>query len=143
MKNKRNVIDVIKDIEKTKEPDEAYKKFEEEKSILAEHYAKILPTGSKITQIPDLLTGDMKNVYNIPDINDENSPYRKELAKIEKKHKTAIDKHNDKLKKFQDFMEDESDFTPHMIDFELLEQNEQCTQEVMDRIFWMINEPKT
>lgn len=142
-KNKRKVIEVLRDIEKTKEPDAEYKKFEEERSILAEHYAIVGKNGKKIIEVPDLLTGENQFIYNIPDIENEKSDYRKELSKLEKKYKSAIDKNDDKLKKFKEFLEDENEFIPHMIDLELLEQHETCPQKVMDKIFWMINEPKT
>lgn len=157
-KNKRLVAEAIRDLDKVREPDESFKKFEEEKSVLAEHYAKPNSSGNKINQVPDLLTGEMKGFYNIPDVNDEKSPYRKELAKLEKKYKSEIEKHEDKLKKFNDFLEEESDFKPHMIDFELLEEEYKefksnkdlnfdekknpFRQEIMDKIYWMINEPK-
>jgi DNA repair ATPase RecN len=142
-KNKRLLMIEINDIEKLKEPDDEYKMFDQEKSTLAEHYAKELPNGSKITQVPDFITGEMRSVYNIPDINDENSPYRKELLKLEKKYKDAIERYNEKIKKFQEFLDEESTFQPIMVNIKFLDEHEKFDQDVMDRIFWMINEPKT
>lgn len=141
-KNKRLVQQAIEDMEKTIKPDEEMEKFFKEREELARKHATKNEAGEpKLTRMSSLDPDDIKMTYVIPGIDDKESKYRKELDKIEKKYKESIEKHDEKIKKYnEEFINDESDFEPFMIELSVLETHEKIPQHVMDRIFFMIKE---
>jgi hypothetical protein len=134
--NKREVKERIEDMEKCVEPDEEMKKFTEERRVLAEKHAKKNEDGSSKTiniegQLP---------YYDIEGQFDTNSSYSKEFVKLQKKYKATTDKHDAKVKAFNEvLMEEESDFKPKMLLLSVLVKHEKCPQSVMDKIFYMID----
>lgn len=145
-KNKRRVTDTIEDMEKDNiNQDDDYKAYSKEREELAIKYSEKDESGKpKVKRIPNPLNPDKPQViYVIKGHEDEQSPYRKALVKLNKKHEKAIEKFNSKIDKYnKEFMDIESDFEPFMLDFEILEAHEKCPQVVMDMIHWMIREPK-
>ena len=143
-KNKRLVKESIGDMEKHIEQSEEFKKFTKEREELAKkHSAKDDNGDPKMNKQPGDNPGEIQMVYDIIGQGDVKSDYRKDLAKLEKKHKEAIDKHEDKVKKYnEEFLDDDSEFKPFMIPLTLMEAHEKCPQAVMDLIFWMVDDTK-
>ena len=142
-KNKRLVEAVIKDMEKAVEPDEQMKEFQKQREELAkEHCTKDDKGNPKLTRVPDPGNpGGFQMLYDIPGQNDEKSDYRKALAKVEKKFKEDIDKHEAKVKKYnEEFLEESTEYEVFMIDLSFLEAHEKCPQSVMDAIWWMVRD---
>jgi len=140
-RNKRKVQELIEDMAKTISPDENMKKLLNEKEVLAkEHCAKDKKGRPLFKTVQSDETGESVTIYDIPDQNNENSPYRKELDKLEKKHEEALKVQRDKEQKYRDLLDDESDFKPFMLKLDVLEAHEKCPQEVMDLIHWMIED---
>lgn len=142
-KNKRTVRQTIDDMEKAIEPDEKVKEFLKEREELAKtHCLKDEKGNPKIKRVPQL-DGSFQTVYDVLGQDDEKSKYRKDLAKIEKKYEAEIKAHEEKLKKYnEEFLGDESDYTPHMVPLTLMEAHEKCPQNIMDLIYWMVDDTK-
>jgi len=142
-KNKRQVQVIITDMEKAVEPDAKMKEFQKEREDLAKKHCEKDEKGNpKLTRVPDPNNpGGVQMIYEIPGQDNEKSTYRKELTKIEKKFKADIDKHEEKVKKYnEEFLDEESEYKVFMIDLSFLEAHEKCPQNVMDLIFWMVRE---
>lgn len=143
-KNKREVDVIVKDMEKAVEPDEEMEKFSKEREGLAKKYSVMDKDGKPaLKKIPGNGPGEIQMVYDIVGQDDEKSDYRKALAKVEKKYTESIKKHEEKVKKYNDeFLGDESEFTPFMVPLTLLENHEKCPQHIMDMIYWMVDDTK-
>ena len=143
-KNKRLVKAEIEDMEKTIAPDERMKEFQKKREELAMEYATKDSSGNPKTKLVPGLNGDKSQyAYDIPDQEDLESPYRKKLSKLEKEYKSDIDAHIEKERKYQDeFLLDDAEFLPFKVPLDLLEAHEQCPQNIMDLIYWMIKEPE-
>lgn len=142
-KNKRLVGDIIKDMEKAVEPDEKMTEFTKEREELAKKFCVKDDKGDpKLNRVPDPNNpGQFQMLYDIPGQNDEKSDYRKALSKVEKKFQESIDAHDAKVKKYNtEFLEEETEYEPFMIDLSFLEAHEKCPQSVMDLIFWMVRD---
>jgi hypothetical protein len=142
-KNKRMVRQTIEDMEDIINPSEKVSEFFKEREKLAMEYCEKDENGNpKLRRIPGM-DGEIQTVYSIPDQTNEKSKYRKELSKLEKKFETEIKEHEEKLKKYnEEFINDESDYKPFMLPLSLVEAHEKCPQEIMDMIFWMIDDTK-
>jgi len=140
-KNKRLVNQEISDMEKITEPNNEYKKYQLEKEQIAKKYANKKEDGSyDMIKIPDIMTGDIKMVYNVDGIFDENSKYNKEVKALNKKFEKAIKEHEEKINKYNEFLNEESEFKPYTIGLKLLADNEKCPSRIMDKIHWMISD---
>ena len=144
-KNKRLVRPIIEDMQKAVKLSEKMEEYQKVREDLAKKYCEKNDDGSpKFNKIPDpIRLGEYQMVYDIPGQKDPASKYRKELAKLENKYKDAIDEHKEKVRRYEkEFLDDETEYKPFMIDLEFMEAHEKCPQEVMDLIHWMIKEPK-
>lgn len=140
-KNRRRVETEIKDMEVAIKQSEEFQKFVAEREELAKKHSEKDDKGNPKTKVVDSGDGPSR-IYVIPGQEDVKSKYRVELAKIEKKYEKAIKEHSEKIRKYnEEFLKDDSDFKPFMVDLELLEQYEKCPQEVMNLIHWMIKDP--
>lgn len=139
-KNKRQVEEIVKDMEKAKEIEEDMKEFVSKREELAKkHSAKDSKGNPKF--ISEVIFGRQQMVYDIPKKEDTGSKFRLELAELEEEYSEAIKKQTEKERKYEEeFLDDDTEFVPHMVELKLLEQNEKCPQAVMDRIYWMIKE---
>lgn len=141
-KNKRLVKEVITDMEKAIEPSDKMKEFQKEREGLAKDHCVKGDDGKPVLKKMSG-NGGIQMIYDIPGQDDEKSPYRKALAKVEKKFKEEIEVQDTKVKKYNDeFLNEPTEYVPFMIDLDFLEAHEICPQPVMDLIFWMIKEPK-
>lgn len=143
-KNKRLVGDVIKDMEKHTEPSDKMKEFTTEREELAKKHCVMDESGKpKLKKIPGNSPGEVQMIYEIPGQDDLKSDYRKDLTKIEKKHKEEIDAHEEKVRKYnEEFLDDDTEFKAFMVPLSLMEAHEKCPQQVMDLIYWMVDDTK-
>ena len=142
-KNRRKVDSEIKDMEVAIKQSEKFVEFVKAREELAKQHSEKDDKGNPKTKEVSTGDGKFQRIYVIPGQDDITSKYRKELTKIEKKYEDVIKEHTEKVRKYnEEFLNDESEYKPFMIDLELLEQYEKCPQEVMNLIHWMIKEPK-
>jgi seryl-tRNA synthetase len=147
-KNKRMVRQTIEDMEKSIEQSEKLKEFGKKREDLAKEHSEKDEQGNPVLKDVPIAgkPGKKQKIYVIPGQDDEKSKYRKALAKLEKEYEEEIKAQEDKVDKYnREFLEDETEFKPFMLDGELLDQHEKCPQPVMDLIFWMVDykdEPK-
>jgi histidyl-tRNA synthetase len=144
-KNKRQVKEIIEDMEKAVEPSEKMKEFTKEREELAKKFCVKDEKGNpQLKKLPDPNNpGQMQMIYDIPGQNDEKSAYRKALAKVEKTYEKEIKEHEEKVRKYnEEFLVDETEYDPFMLPMSLLEAHEKCPQNVMDLIFWMVDDTK-
>lgn len=143
-KNKRLVEDVIKDMEKAVEPDKEMTEFTKEREDLAKvHCVKDDKDQPKLKRVPGQNPGEVQMIYEIIGQDDEKSDYRKALTKVEKKFADAITKHEDKVKKYnEEFLDDKTEYDVFMVPLTLMETHEKCPQNIMDLIFWMVDDTK-
>ncbi len=143
-KNKRLVKEVIEDMEKTIKPSDEMDKFTKEREELAKKHSIKDPNGNpKLKKVPGRDPGEVQIVYEIEGQDDEKSEYKKALKKLEAKSKVEIDKHEEKVKKYnEEFLDDDTDYSPFMLPLTLLEAHEKCPQAIMDLIFWMVDDAK-
>lgn len=143
-KNKRLVKEIIADMEKAVEPSDKMKEFTKEREDLAKKHCVNGEDGKpKLKKVPGQEPGQVQMIYEILAQEDEKSDYRKALAKVEKKFKEEIDAHELKVKKYnEEFLDDDSEFEPFMLPLSLMEANEKCPQQVMDLIYYIIDDTK-
>ena len=140
-KNKRKVDSVIRDMETTIKATDRLNEFIHEREELAKKFSEKDDQKNPVIKVAPGPDGKVQRTYVIQGQNDPESKYRKALAKLEKEYDDEIKAHAEKVRRYnEEFLTDESEFEPHMIDISLLEQYEKCPQEVMDLIFWMIKE---
>lgn len=141
-KNKRQVEEIIKDMEKGIEPNEKVKEFTKKREELAKKFCVKDEKGQpKLKRAPGAQPGSMQMIYDIPGQDDEKSAYRKDLAKLEKEYKEELDKHQEIVDKYNtEFIEEETEYQPFMINLSFLEDHEKCPQPVMDLIHWMVKD---
>jgi len=143
VKNRRKVEQVIKDMEETLKPDEQMQEFIKKREELAIKYS--VKDENNVPRTREIVSDDgrITRFYVIEGQDDPGSPYRKELAELEKQYREAIDSHKAKIKVYEEeFLQEETDFEPFKVDLEFLEAHEKCPQEIMNLIFWMIKEPE-
>ena len=136
--------EVIEDMEKAIALSEEMDKFTKEREALAKKHCEKDEAGKpKLKKAPGQNSGEVQMIYDIAEQHDENSDYRKSLSKLEKKYKEEIDKHEEKVKKYnEEFLDDDSEFEPFMVPLTLIETHEKCPQPIMDEIFWMVDDTK-
>jgi DNA-binding transcriptional regulator GbsR (MarR family) len=143
-KNKRLVKEAIADMEEHVDPSDKMKEFTKEREELAKKHCVNDESGKpKLKKVPGNEPGSIQMIYEIPGQDDEKSKYRKDLTKLEKKFKEAVDAHETKVKKYnEEFLDDKSEYEPFMLPLSLLDAHEKCPQHVMDLIFWMVDDTK-
>lgn len=143
-KNKRLVKVAIDDMEKHIEKSDKMKEFFKEREELAKNHCEKDEAGQpKLKKVPGNTPGEIQMIYDIPGQTDEKSTYRKALTKLEKQYKEEIDKHDEKVKKYnEEFLDDDSEFEPFMVPLTVVEAHEKCPQPIMDLIYWMVDDTK-
>ncbi|MCK4816320.1 hypothetical protein KA005_11175 [bacterium] len=137
-KNKRRLESEIKIMEKAKEPDKSFKEFEKEIDALYKEYAdKDVMGKPKMKKIMVSATKSSWQ-YIIPGLNDPESKYGKAVAVLRKKHKEALEAQEKKEEEYQEFLKEESEWKPFMIDLAIVPDD--IHQTIMDRIIWMIKD---
>lgn len=138
--NKRKSADYIKKMEKEIEPSDDFKEFEKEREELAKKHSFKDDKGEpKLIRKAGRILSQIVSMYDVEGIENDKSRYNIALSKLNKKHKEAIEKQEEKVRMYnEEFLNDECDFTPTKIKMRLIEEHEKCPQGVMDLIFPMI-----
>ncbi len=137
-KNKRRVKTEIVDMESGKKPSQAYEKYKKEQEAVNIQFAEKDEGGNPRTERKVLGPTRAQEVYVIPGENDPKSEFSKETDALRKKHDVAVKAHTKKIEKHQEFLKEETDWKPFMIDLDIVPED--ISQYVMDRIDWMIND---
>jgi len=137
-KNKRSLDQEVEDMEKFKLPSEEFKNFQKDlEDIRLKHAKKDSNNKPIIINRPGPM-GRPQQAYDIDGPEDVNSPFRKDVAKCEKKYKEAIDKQEDIMKKFQEeFLQEEVEIELLQVDYDE-DVPDDITQDEMDGIFDVI-----
>lgn len=137
-KNKRRLDSEISMMEKGKDPGEDFKAYEKElEELYKEHADKDVGGKPKMRKIMVSVI-KKKWQYIIPGLDDPKSEYGKALAKLNKAHTPAIEAQEKKEEEYQEFLKEESEWKPFMIDLAIVPED--IHQSIMDRIIWMIRD---
>ena len=139
-KNKEAVDKEVIAMEKSKAPSPEYQKFLNEIEEVKKKHAEKDSRG-KPKMLPRMMpNGNQQLHYDIKDVNNENSPFRKDVAKIEKKYIKEIEDQEVKEKDYyENFLEEESEFEPVRF-IRLSDVPKEITQNEMDGIIFMVND---
>jgi len=141
-KNKRQIKEIIEDMEKAIKPNEKMEEYMKEREELAKtHSEKDENDKPKMEKKKGLEPETFQMVYVIIGQDNEKSAYGKELAKLNKRFDEEIKAQDEKLKKYNDeFLIETTEYEVFMIDLSFLEAHETCPQPVMDLIWWMVRD---
>jgi len=141
-KNKRQIEEVIADMEKSIEANEKMKEFIKEREELAKkHSVKDENDKPKMKPAPDVDPELNQMVYEIVGQDDEKSAYRKDTAKLNKKFDEEIKAQETKVEKYnKEFLMEKTEHQIFKIDLSFLEAHEICPQPIMDLIHWMVRD---
>ena len=138
--NKRKTTSLIEDWEKEIKPgDEMATLIKLREDLAKKHSFKDKDGKPKMTAKAGRTPMDVVREYDIEGLDDPKSKYMIEFKKLEKKYKTAIDEHVEKIRVYnEEFLDDECDFKATTVKLTLVEDKETCPQHVMDIIYPMI-----
>ena len=137
-KNKDRIASEIKAMEK--EPGAEFKKYQEELDVLYKEYAEKDAMGKPKTEAFMLTPTQKGRRYILPGKDDPESKYTKALVKLQKKHKAAIEAQEKKEEEYQEFLKENTEWKPFMIDLDIVPED--IHQLIMDKIIWMIKDVK-
>jgi len=127
-KNKGKLQPIINEIrEKGRPPieNDDYKKFDDERLELCKEMSEKDKDGNPVVD---------KGEYKVKDIED----FNKKIEALKKKHKSAIEKEDDRKKEYDKFIEEEIEVEFHKINLDLCPENLSVDQ--MDKISIFIQE---
>ena len=137
-KNKRRIESEIKIMEKAKEPMEEFKAYQKElEKLYIKHADKDANGKPKSKPIMVSATRSSRQ-YIIPGLDDPDSIFGKALAKLRNTHKASIEAQEKREEEFAEFLDEESEWEPFMIDLDIVPDD--IHQGIMDRIIWMIKD---
>jgi DNA-binding transcriptional regulator PaaX len=137
-KNKRNLASVKEDITTLLKHSDAYSLFMDEKTKLLEKHAERDEQGKAITNMINSPGGPITN-YRIKGGVGPGSVFAGELERLKKKHQTALDERTKQEEAYERFLDEESDFIPHMVTEDLL-PDKGIPQRAMDALLFMIKD---
>jgi len=137
-KNKRKLLEVEKDIKALLKQSEGYGKFMDEKTKLLQKHAEHDDKDRPITNIVQSVEGPIEN-YTLKGGAGPGSPFATDLEKLKTKYRKAIGEREEQVKKYNQFLEEESDFEPHMVTEDLLPEKG-IPQAAMNGLIFMIKE---
>jgi uncharacterized protein YdiU (UPF0061 family) len=139
-KNKRRLQEIIEDLQKSApQPDEKMQEFLNKREDLAKQYANKDKDGNPLKRVIPVAVGRNMTVYDVPDADNEESPFRKAIKPLQEEYKEDIEAHSKKEEDFEKFLQEESEYVPFMVNLQTFE-DEKCPQQIMDLIFWMIDD---
>lgn len=140
-KNKRSAKNEIEDMEKGITPDKKYTAFTQEREEVNKKFCKKDDKGKPVFRKVPIGGGKVETQYDIEQANDPNSDYSKEIKALSEKHQDTINKHTEKIIKYNtEFLNDESEYVPFKVGLSVISEHEDCSQHIMDKIHWMIDE---
>jgi len=137
-KNKRKLSEIEEDIKALLKQSEGYSKFIDEKTKLLQKHAERDDKDRPVTKIINSIEGPIEN-YTLRGGSGPGSPFAKDLEKLKLKHKKEIEEREEQVKKYNQFLEEKSDFDPHMITEDLLPEKG-IPQAAMNGLIFMIKE---
>jgi hypothetical protein len=138
-KNKRKIEKFLKEFDKEREPNEAYKEYIKEIESLKVKVSNKDDKGKPIIIDGQLSDGTPSKFYDIPDKDNPDGEWMKWIEKIKEDFKDEIDEQKEKEKHFVEvIMQEEIEFTPHFVNISDVPKD--ITQQEMDLIYWMIDE---
>jgi len=134
-KNKWMLNNHLKDVEEAIKSSEDYSKYRKEEQGLSKKFCRKDEEGKNI--IIPTVEGRVKGErYDIEGQGDPDSEYSRAFEKLENKYKKEIKERKEQLEKFNDFLEEESDFEPYLIPFNLVPDD--LPQSAMDGVLFII-----
>lgn len=134
-KNKRMLNNHLKDVEEAIKSSEDYSKYRKEEQELSKKFCRKDEEGKNI--IIPTVEGRVKGErYDIEGQDDPDSEYSLAFKKLENKYRKEIDERKVQLDKFNIFLEEESDFEPYLIPFNLVPDD--LPQSAMDGVLFII-----
>jgi hypothetical protein len=139
-KNRNMLEGIIKDLNKTIEETDDFKKYREAKNKILEKYARKDSEGNPIMVNQDAGGGRTIRVYDVPErfLTDPGTSCGIELQSLRKKHKKVIDEREKQIDSYNELLEDISEFVPFLID--LKEVPSGLSRRAMDAVFLIIKD---
>lgn len=135
-KNKRMLIEHLKDVEAGLKPTEKYEEYQAKEQKLSKTYCRKDVDGKNII-LPVVKGRRMGEQYDIIGVDDPESEYFLEFAKLEKEYKKEIDERKVQMEEFNEFLKQDSKFEPYLMPFHWLPDD--LPQKAMDGIYFMID----
>ena len=127
VKNKKRMLELIKDVEETYQPTEEYRKFEEERVELCEKYAKKDKEGNSEVD-------KETNQYIFTD--EDKAKFDRALKKLTKTHEEVIDFRKNQLKELEELDSKGADFA--LVTIKEKDLPRDITTEQLDSLYFMI-----
>ena len=137
-KNKDMLKIEIKAMEEANEPSKEFKEYTEAQGEINRKFAEKDAKGNPKTEQRRIGAIKKRTFFIIPGIDDPNSKFTKATEKLAHDHKEVIDIQAEKEEEYQEFLKEDTEWKPFMIDLESVPDG--IHQEVMDRIHFMIKE---
>lgn len=135
-KNKRMLGNHLMDIEKAIKPSEEYMDYQEKEQELSKKFCRKDKDGRNLF-LPSI-DERFPRIFDIIGADDPASQYSIRLRALKEKFKSAIEEQKKRAKKFNDFLEDESNFEPYLIPMDLVPED--IPQSAMDGVFFIIED---
>ena len=141
-KNKRQIKEIIEEMELSIKPSEKMSEFMKDREELAKtHSAKDEKGKPKMIEVKGVDPEAKQMVYDIIGQDDPKSDYEKAFAKLKKKFEEEIKVQEDKVEKYNEELRDkETEYNVFMIELSFLQEHEKCPLDVMDLIWWMVKD---
>jgi len=137
-KNKRKLSELVKDIKAILKHSEGYGMFQDEKTKLLQQHAVRDDKDRPITKIVNSIEGPIEN-YALEGGSAPGSPFANDLEKLKNKYKNDITERDAQVEKYNQFLEEKSEFEPHMVTEDLLPEKG-IPQAAMNGLIYMIKE---
>ena len=140
-RNKRLIEPVIKSLDEMVKPSDDHKKYTDARQKLLKEFAKKDENGDPTMQTR-FIDGRQQESYVIPGIGDDKSDFNVKMDKLKEEYEKVIDDQKEREEKYDEHLDEEcDDFTPYMVDWNLIPEN--LPQEAMDGVHYMIKESET
>jgi len=140
-KNKRKLIEIYKDLQAKLKRSEGFQNFVKAKTELLKKHAEKDKNGNPVIEsVVPSIEGTITN-YRIKGGSGPGAPFTVDLEKLKAKHKKDLDEREKQENDYNEFLEVESEFEPHMITEDLLPEKG-IPQKAMDGLIYMIKEEK-
>ncbi|HUU99456.1 MAG TPA: hypothetical protein VMW32_00700 [Bacteroidales bacterium] len=137
-KNKRKLLEIQKDLQEIIKQSEGYKKFMKEKTKLLQKHAERDDKGRPVVNIINSIEGPIEN-YTLKGGSAPGSPFAADLEKLKARYKKDIEERESQTMAYNEFLEKESEFEPHMVTEDLLPEKG-IPQAAMNGLIYMIKE---
>ncbi len=130
-KNIHKIKPHIESLQESVKPTEEFQKYDKERAELAEKHAKKNKEGKPITNT------NLDNNTQSYEIENEEK-FQKELEKLQKKYKGALDERESQIEKYKELLQEEADVELYTI--KVKDLPEDITPEKLTNLFFIIDE---